>query len=106
MWKDQAPFFRRKVPRKKWEGDQIYLKREDRKHRGSHKINHSLGEARDAFFELSRVEGIILALENAYAIKLAAKLSPSETILLNLSGRGYRDINFVVDKYSKEDGIA
>lgn len=66
-------------------------------------------EAIDAFFELSRVEGIIPALETAhaiaYAIKLAAELPKEETILLNLSGRGDKDIDFIAEKYGKEYGI-
>ncbi len=66
-------------------------------------------EAIDAFFELSRVEGIIPALESAhavaYAMKLAAKLSPDETILLNLSGRGDKDIDFVVENYGADYGL-
>lgn len=66
-------------------------------------------EAIDAFFELSRVEGIIPALESshavAYAIKLAAQKSPEETILMNLSGRGDKDINFVVGTYGKDYGV-
>jgi tryptophan synthase beta subunit len=61
-------------------------------------------EAVSAFYELSRVEGIIPALESshavAYAIKLA-KLSPKGTkILVNLSGRGDKDIDFVLNNYS------
>jgi len=66
-------------------------------------------EAIDAFFELSRVEGIIPAVESAhavaYAIKLAAKLDKDETILVNLSGRGDKDIDFVVEKYGKDYGV-
>jgi len=58
-------------------------------------------EALDAFFELSRLEGIIPALESshavAYALKLA-KLKQGETILVNLSGRGDKDIEFVLSK--------
>lgn len=63
-------------------------------------------EAIDAFFELSRTEGIIPALESshavAYAIKLAQKEGKGKTILVNLSGRGDKDIDFVVDKYGKD----
>jgi len=63
-------------------------------------------EAIDAFFELSRVEGIIPAVESAHAIayakKLAATLDKDETILVNLSGRGDKDIDFVVEKYGKD----
>lgn len=63
-------------------------------------------EAVDAFFILSREEGIIPALESAhavaYAIKLAKEISKDETILINLSGRGDKDIDFIVDKYGKQ----
>lgn len=66
-------------------------------------------EAIDAFFELSRVEGIIPAVESAhavaYAIKKAKELGPDETILVNLSGRGDKDIDFVVDKYGADYGV-
>jgi len=66
-------------------------------------------EALDAFFELSRVEGIIPALESAhavaYAMKLAGTLDNDKTILVNLSGRGDKDIDFVVETYGKEYGI-
>jgi tryptophan synthase beta chain len=63
-------------------------------------------ETLDAFFELSRVEGIIPALESAHAVahacKLAAELSSDRTILVNLSGRGDKDIDFVMDNYGQE----
>ncbi|MCK4812435.1 MAG: tryptophan synthase subunit beta [Candidatus Marinimicrobia bacterium] len=66
-------------------------------------------EAIDAFFELSRVEGIIPALESAhavaYAMKLAAKLPKDQTILINLSGRGDKDIDFVAEKYGQDYGM-
>lgn len=66
-------------------------------------------EAIDAFFELSRTEGIIPAIESshavAYAIKLAKTLSPDQTILINLSGRGDKDIDFVVENYGSNYGI-
>ena len=66
-------------------------------------------EAVDAFFTLSRVEGIIPALESAHAVafgmKLAAKLEKDDTILINLSGRGDKDIDFVVGKYGKNYGL-
>ena len=52
-------------------------------------------ECIDAFMTLSRVEGIIPALESAhavaYAMKIAKKMSSNETILVNLSGRGDKD---------------
>ena len=66
-------------------------------------------EAIDAFMKLSRVEGIIPALESshavAYAIKLAPTLSKDETILINLSGRGDKDIDYIVEKYGEKLGI-
>ncbi|NPA36311.1 MAG: tryptophan synthase subunit beta [Chlorobi bacterium] len=66
-------------------------------------------EAIDAFMQLSRLEGIIPALESshavAYAIKLAPTLSKDETILVNLSGRGDKDIDYIVEKYGDGLGI-
>ncbi|MDA3894434.1 MAG: tryptophan synthase subunit beta [Salinivirgaceae bacterium] len=59
-------------------------------------------EAIDAFYELSRLEGIIPALESAHAVAYAIKLAqqdPQKSILVNLSGRGDKDIDFVVDTY-------
>src|SRR5579872_398194 len=53
-------------------------------------------EALDAFYEFSRTEGIIPALESAHAIafarQLAAKRDANDLILVNLSGRGDKDI--------------
>jgi tryptophan synthase beta chain len=58
-------------------------------------------EAMQAFHNLCRVEGIIPALESshalAYAEKLAKTMKPSEVILVNLSGRGDKDINTVAN---------
>jgi tryptophan synthase beta chain len=58
-------------------------------------------EALEAFHNLCLVEGIIPALETshalAYAQKLAADMSPEEVILVNLSGRGDKDINTVAN---------
>jgi len=60
-------------------------------------------EAIAAFYELSRTEGIIPALESAhaaaYAMKLAPQLDEDSTILVNLSGRGDKDIDYVYDSY-------
>ncbi len=56
----------------------------------------------DAFYRLSRMEGIIPALESAHAVAYAFKLAaekPRQSILVNLSGRGDKDIDFVVDTY-------
>lgn len=59
-------------------------------------------ECIDAFYELSRLEGIIPALESAHALAYALKIAkenPRQSILVNLSGRGDKDIDFVVDNY-------
>lgn len=59
-------------------------------------------EAIDAFYQLSRTEGIIPALESSHALALAIRMAPShpgETFLVNLSGRGDKDIDFVLNKY-------
>lgn len=58
-------------------------------------------EALGAFRELTLVEGIMPALESshalAYAAKLARKMKPEEIIIVNLSGRGDKDIHTVAD---------
>jgi len=59
-------------------------------------------ESLNAFYELSRREGIIPALESAHAVAFAmreAKNHPGKSILLNLSGRGDKDIDFVTETY-------
>jgi tryptophan synthase beta chain len=59
------------------------------------------GECLDAFMTLSRMEGIIPALESAhavaYAMREAPKMRPDDTLLVNLSGRGDKDADFVAD---------
>lgn len=58
-------------------------------------------EALAAFHYLCRTEGIIPALESshavAYAMKLAKTMRPDQSILVNLSGRGDKDIGTVAD---------
>ncbi|PLW82731.1 tryptophan synthase subunit beta [Kineobactrum sediminis] len=58
-------------------------------------------EAMQAFHSLTRTEGIMPALETshalAYAEKLAATMTPEQTIIVNLSGRGDKDINTVAE---------
>lgn len=60
-------------------------------------------EALDAFRRLSVTEGIIPALESshavAYALKLAKELGRDASIVVNLSGRGDKDVDFVLDNY-------
>lgn len=56
-------------------------------------------EALAAFKELSRIEGIIPALESAHAVahavKVAKELSKDDSIIVNLSGRGDKDVDLV-----------
>ena len=63
-------------------------------------------EAMEGFHTLTRMEGIIPALESshavAYAMKLAPTLSKDQQILINLSGRGDKDINTIAAR----EGIA
>ncbi|HHU74563.1 MAG TPA: tryptophan synthase subunit beta [Clostridiales bacterium] len=59
-------------------------------------------EAIEAFFLLSRLEGIIPALESSHAVAYAmrkAKEMKQGSILVNLSGRGDKDIDYVVEHY-------
>ena len=62
-------------------------------------------EAINAFYELSKTEGIIPALESSHAIAYAIKLSSKvqgKKILVNLSGRGDKDIEFVTQNYPQK----
>ena len=63
-------------------------------------------EAVDAFFMLSRYEGIIPALESSHAIAYAikwAKEHPYGSILATCSGRGDKDVDYVVEHYGYGD---
>lgn len=63
-------------------------------------------EAIDAFFKLSRYEGIIPALESAHAVAYAmryARENRTGAILVNCSGRGDKDLDYVVEKYGFGD---
>ncbi|MBE5853504.1 MAG: tryptophan synthase subunit beta [Lachnospiraceae bacterium] len=59
-------------------------------------------ETIDAFFTLSRLEGIIPAIESAHAVaygmKLAKKMGKG-SILINLSGRGDKDMDYIIENY-------
>ena len=59
-------------------------------------------ETIDAFFRLSRMEGIIPAIESshavAYGIKLAEKLGKG-SVLICLSGRGDKDMDYIIENY-------
>jgi tryptophan synthase beta chain len=58
-------------------------------------------EAMQAFHQLTRLEGILPALESshavAYGIRLAADMRPDQTVLINLSGRGDKDVQTVAE---------
>ncbi|MBR2317646.1 MAG: tryptophan synthase subunit beta [Spirochaetales bacterium] len=59
-------------------------------------------ECLEAFYTLCRLEGIIPALESAHAVAYAMKAAqerPEKSILVCLSGRGDKDIDFIVDNY-------
>jgi tryptophan synthase beta subunit len=60
-------------------------------------------EAVKAMTRLSRTEGIIPALESAHALaaglQVAAKLKPSESIIINLSGRGDKDVGHIMTEF-------
>ena len=77
-----------------------------------HAFLHDLGRVKydvigdddtiDAFYALSRMEGIIPAIESAhavaYAMKLAKKMGKG-SILINLSGRGDKDMDYIIERY-------
>ncbi len=65
-------------------------------------------EAIRAFYELAKYEGIIPALESSHAVAFAMKIAKEkeyESILVNLSGRGDKDIDFVVQNFPRENYI-
>jgi len=63
-------------------------------------------EALDAFLLLSKTEGIIPALESshavAYAVKLATELTKEDILIVNVSGRGDKDVEQVYKMLKKE----
>ena len=77
-----------------------------------HAFLHTLGrvkydvvndeDALDAFFRLSRTEGIIPAIESAHAVaygmQLAKKMGKG-SVLINLSGRGDKDMDYILSRY-------
>ncbi len=77
-----------------------------------HAFLHTLGRVKydvindddsiDAFFELSRMEGIIPALESAHAVAYGIKLAKTMShgsVLINLSGRGDKDMDYIIEHY-------
>ena len=82
-----------------------------------HAFLHDLGRVKydvvtddetiDAFFELSRTEGIIPAIESAHAVAYGMKLAKQMgrgAILINLSGRGDKDLDYVIQRYGTRKG--
>lgn len=63
-------------------------------------------EAMESGFMVSKVEGIIPAIETAHAFSVLDKRSfgPEEIVVVNLSGRGDKDLNTYI-KYSEEHGL-
>jgi tryptophan synthase beta chain len=64
-------------------------------------------EALDAAKALAQTEGIIPALESAhavaYGVKLAAKLPKAKTVVINMSGRGDKDMFTLAKHFSKQE---
>jgi tryptophan synthase beta chain len=63
-------------------------------------------EALDAFQRLSRIEGIIPAMESSHALayleKLMPNTKPGETVVVTLSGRGDKDVQMVAKALGEE----
>lgn len=77
-----------------------------------HAFLHDLGRVKydtindeetiDAFYTLSRLEGIIPAIESAHAVAYGIKLAKqmdNGAVLINLSGRGDKDMDYIIEKY-------
>ncbi len=65
-------------------------------------------EAMRAFFLLCRLEGIIPAIESSHAVAYAIRYAQEHetgSILVNLSGRGDKDIDYVVEHYGLGEGL-
>ena len=63
-------------------------------------------EAIDAFFKLSRMEGIIPAIESSHAVAYGIKLAKTMgkgSVLINLSGRGDKDMDYVLQNFGLMD---
>jgi tryptophan synthase beta chain len=64
-------------------------------------------EAMDAFALLTRTEGIIPAIESAHAVaaavKVAAEIGPSGIVLINISGRGDKDMETAMEWFGLND---
>ena len=59
-------------------------------------------ETIDAFFTLARLEGIIPAIESSHAVAYGMKLAKTMdhgSVLINLSGRGDKDMDYILENY-------
>lgn len=59
-------------------------------------------ETIDAFYALSRLEGILPAIESAHAVAYGIRLAKTMgkgSVLINLSGRGDKDMDYIIEKY-------
>ena len=65
-------------------------------------------EAVDAFFTLARMEGIIPAIESSHAVAHGIKLAKEMkhgSVLINLSGRGDKDMDYVIEHFGEKYGL-
>ena len=73
-------------------------------------VSASDSESLEAFRTLSRLEGIIPALESAHAIahalKLAREMRTGQVMIVNLSGRGDKDVNLISEKLGETVGAS
>ncbi len=75
------------------------------------RVNYDLindDEAIDAFFALSRLEGIIPAIESSHAVAYAMKMAKTMntgSILVNLSGRGDKDMDYIIQRYGVREDV-
>lgn len=69
-------------------------------------LNATDQEALDAAFELTRLEGIIPALESSHALAVLPKmkLDKDQVVVINLSGRGDKDLETYIQELSKREG--
>ena len=67
-------------------------------------------EALDGFLLLTKTEGIIPALESAHAVaqgvKVARELGPGANVIINISGRGDKDVQHVAEILGEFEGGA
>ena len=70
-------------------------------------MNATDEEAMAAALELTQLEGIIPALETAHALAVLPKLklSQSQVVVINLSGRGDKDLDAFTNYIEKNEGL-